>query len=119
MAKLSSRQPEAMSKARRATRNVLALLLGFFGGGYLHYYAMLLLQEHTDLRFYSWSDSWQGPFLRFILVGDFAIGVALVAFATVLIVRRGFSAQLLLLLGFGASVMAYLVVGLVICMLRC
>jgi hypothetical protein len=108
-----------MPKARRLIWNVLALLLGFFGGGYLHYYAMVSLQEHTDLQLYSWNDPWQGAVLRVTFFGDFAIGVVLVVLATVLIVRRGFSVQLSLLLGFGASVMGYTLLGIVLCMFRC
>jgi hypothetical protein len=99
--------------------SVLALVVGSFGGGYLHYYAMLLLQEHTDLQFYSWNDQGQGTVLRLVFFGDFAIGAVLVGAAVVLITRRGFRVPWSLLLGFGASIMAYTVMGMVLCMLGC
>lgn len=111
-----------MSGTRRTppvTWSVLALVVGFFGGGYLHYYAMLLLQEHTDLQLYSWNDPGQGSVLSFVFFGDLAIGAVLVGAAIVLIIRRGFSVPWSLLLGFGAYIMAYTVEGIVLCMFGC
>ena len=119
MDKRSSRTPEGTPKAQRLIWNIPALLLGFFGGGYLHYYAMLLLQEHTDLQYYSWNDPWQGIVLRVAFLGDFAIGFVLTATAIVLIARRGLGVQLSLLLGFGVSIMGYTALGMFACMLGC
>ena len=108
-----------MPKTRRVILTVFALIIGFFGGGYLHYYAMLLLQKHTGLQSYSWNDPEQGTVLRFVFFGDFAVGAVLAALAALLIARRGFNVSRSLLLGLGASVMAYPVLGVVLCMLRC
>lgn len=98
-----------MSGVNRLISNVLALAVGFFGGLYLHYYAALLLYEHTDLRLQPWN--------YVVPIADFALGACLVALAIVLIIRRGFNIPQPLLLGFGASMMGYYLIAFSLCVL--
>lgn len=97
----------------------VAAVVGFFGGGYLHYFGMRLLAEDTDLHLYSWNDPAQGTVLRSVLLADFVIGALLATVAALLIIWRGSNVWRWLVLGFGASVVAYEVMGVVLCMVGC
>ena len=72
-------QCDEMQKAPRVILTVLAIIIGYFGGGYVHYYAMLLLQENTALASFSWNETKQGTVLRFVFFGDLAVGAVLAA----------------------------------------
>lgn len=107
-----------MRRLPRVVQNFLAFIVGFFGGGYLHWYAMTRF-ETTSLAGYSWNDPAQGAVLRSVLLADFGFGVLLTAAGGLLIIWRGFKVWNSLLFGFGASIIATQVMGVILCLLGC
>jgi hypothetical protein len=100
-------------------QNLLALIVGFFGGGFVHWYAMRLLATTTGLDSYSWNVPAEGDVLRSVLLGDFAIGALLTAVGGLLIIWRRFNVGNSLLFGFGASIVASQIIGVVLCVMGC
>ncbi len=109
----------ARQRFRIVAFNVAAFAVGFVGGGFLHSYLMYLLDTNTVLRDYSWNVPAENAVIRYVFFGDFAVGAVLVTVVVTLIVLRGFNPWRSLLVGLGASIMAYTVGAIVLCMIGC
>lgn len=115
----TSRSIWNMSVARRVTSNVLALTVGCFGGGYLHFYLLRLLSENAGWNHYSWNVPEEHSILVKVLLEDFVFGALLALVAGILIIWRGFKVPYSALFGLGASIMGLQILGVMLCWEGC
>jgi hypothetical protein len=90
---------------------IVAIVAGFVGGGFLNYYAVVLLYSQTDVGEYSWNVASEKTVLLAITFANLAIGILLFAFATYQIRRKQFGIKAALSLGASLAVFAYFLFG--------
>jgi|SRR5580700_2834015 hypothetical protein len=106
MPALKGRQMQHARHPSAASR-IFAIVGGFIGGGFLNYYAVVLLNARTDFGEYSWNVASERNVILAVAFANLALGVLLFAFAAYQIRRKQFGIRAGLSLGASIAVFAY------------